>query len=269
MQHMIRPNLGLVVKRQARDGDYNWFFASNGLIVDGLFSIDNKGREQIFPLYLYEAGLLEERRPNISNEFASSLAERLGVKLNDGLPDGVTPEDIFHFVYAIVHSAEYRERYSSPLHSDFPRIPLPGGAEVFRSLSCLGERLIAFHLMQSADLDEVSATYVGPEDPMVRRVAWMGDSIWLDAAPSRAGTMGFPKVPEAVWNFEIGGHQVCEKWLKDRGGRQLSHDDLRHYEKILSVVQETIRLMAEIGKVIEVHGGWPGAFEPVSEFASS
>ncbi len=78
MQHMIRPNLGLVVKRQARDGDYNWFFASNGLIVDGLFSIDNKGREQIFPLYLYEAGLLEERRPNISNEFASSLAERLG-----------------------------------------------------------------------------------------------------------------------------------------------------------------------------------------------
>lgn len=54
--------------------------------------------------------------------------------------------------------------------------------------------------------------------------------------------------------------QVCAKWLKDRKGRTLSNDDITHYQKIVIALSETIRLMAEIDKVIETHGGWPGAF---------
>jgi uncharacterized protein len=60
--------------------------------------------------------------------------------------------------------------------------------------------------------------------------------------------------------FYIGGYQVCEKWLKDRKGRTLSKDDITHYHKIVAALSETIRLMAEIDKVIDAHGGWPGAF---------
>jgi len=67
-------------------------------------------------------------------------------------------------------------------------------------------------------------------------------------------------VPEAVWNFHIGGYRVCEKWLKDRRGRRLSNDDLTHYQKIVVALNETIRLMKEIDEVIAKHGGWPGAF---------
>ena len=67
-------------------------------------------------------------------------------------------------------------------------------------------------------------------------------------------------MPEAVWNFHIGGYQVCEKWLKDRKGRKLSKDDIAHYQKIVVALNETIRIMAEIDAVIEKHGGWPGAF---------
>ena len=63
-----------------------------------------------------------------------------------------------------------------------------------------------------------------------------------------------------VWNFHIGGYQVCNKWLKDRKGRPLSDDDLTHYQKVVVALNETIRLMAEIDEVIEAHGGWPGAF---------
>ncbi len=66
--------------------------------------------------------------------------------------------------------------------------------------------------------------------------------------------------PEEVWNFHIGGYQVCHKWLKDRKGRTLSDDDLAHYQKIVVALNETIRIMAEIDEVIEEHGGWPGAF---------
>jgi hypothetical protein len=69
-------------------------------------------------------------------------------------------------------------------------------------------------------------------------------------------------VPEAVWNFHIGGYQVCEKWLKDRKGRTLTADDIAHYHKIVIALHETIRLMGEIDAVIEAHGGWPGAFAP-------
>jgi hypothetical protein len=73
-------------------------------------------------------------------------------------------------------------------------------------------------------------------------------------------TRWFEGVPENVWNFHIGGYQVCEKWLKDRRGRVLSDEDIAHYQKVVVALKETIRLMAEIDKVIEAHGGWPGAF---------
>jgi hypothetical protein len=75
------------------------------------------------------------------------------------------------------------------------------------------------------------------------------------------GTVGFKGVREEVWNFHIGGYQVCEKWLKDRKGRTLSKDDLAHYHKIVVALSETIRLMKKIDEVIEQHGGWPGAFQ--------
>ena len=109
--------------------------------------------------------------------------------------------------------------------------------------------------------------YTGPKNPEVGRVGWSDDTVWLDAAatkkgqPATPGTIGFRGVPEAVWNFHIGGYQVCEKWLKDRKGRTLSKDDIAHYQKIVVALTETIRLMKEIDKVIERHGGWPGAFQ--------
>jgi hypothetical protein len=53
------------------------------------------------------------------------------------------------------------------------------------------------------------------------------------------------------------GYQVCEKWLKDRRGRELSAEDILHYQKMVVALKETIRLMREVDRVIEVHGGWP------------
>jgi len=104
-----------------------------------------------------------------------------------------------------------------------------------------------------------------------RRLDWVEsgegqETVWLDAVsakkgqPARGGTIGFRDVPEEVWNFHIGGYQVCAKWLKDRKGRALSKDDIVHYQRILGALEETIRIMGEIDAVIDDHGGWPGAF---------
>ncbi len=70
-------------------------------------------------------------------------------------------------------------------------------------------------------------------------------------------TQYFEGVPLAVWEFHVGGYQVCQKWLKDRKGRTLSFDDTKHYQRIVAALAETITLMERIDETIEEHGGWP------------
>ena len=107
---------------------------------------------------------------------------------------------------------------------------------------------------------------VGSSDFQVEKVSYSDETVWIDKAKTR----GFKGVPDEVWNFHIGGYQVCEKWLKDRQakggknphpGRVLTDEDIEHYQKIVVALSETIRIMAEIDEVIEAHGGWPGAFQ--------
>ena len=231
-----------------------------------------------FPLYLYpgEGGLRfseEAARPNLSPEFLRHLAVRLKVTQSGpyGLPRGVSPQDVFQYIYAVLYCPGYRSRYAESLKVNFPRLPLPGSLDFFRDLARLGAELVALHLMESPKLDHFITTYIGPKNPNVLRVLWSDDTVWLDAdatkkgQPTTPGTIGFRGVPEAVWNFHIGGYQVCEKWLKDRKGRTLSEDDIAHYQKIVVALNETIRLMKEIDEVIEAHGGWPGAFQTAAE----
>jgi len=67
-------------------------------------------------------------------------------------------------------------------------------------------------------------------------------------------TQYFDNVPPEVWDYHIGGYQVCQKWLKDRKGRQLSYDDLTHYRGIVAALARTIELQAAIDDAI---GEWP------------
>ena len=119
------------------------------------------------------------------------------------------------------------------------------------------------HLLESPALAKPRTLFIG-QSREVTKVGYMDGTVWINASGTKgnttAGTSGFRGVPEAVWSFHIGGYQVCQKWLKDRKGRTLTKDDLAHYHKIVVALSETIRLMAEIDKVIEKHGGWPGAF---------
>ena len=214
---------------------------------------------------LFEDG---KQHPNFAPAFLKALANALQLpQATDGLPRGLTSEYVFHYAYAVFHSPGYRTRYKEFLKIDFPRLPLTGNLDLFHDLVRLGGELVGLHLMESPRLDDFITAYAGPKNPEVGRVGWSDDTVWLDAAatkkgpPATPGTIGFRGVPEAVWNFHIGGYQVCQKWLKDRKGRTLSKDDIAHYQKIVVALNETIRLMQEIDVVIEQHGGWPGAFQ--------
>ena len=276
MRHLLKPNLSLVtIRRVEIDRGFEHVFCGNRLVV--LHSASMKEANVVVPLFLYpDTGgkrqhMLadEDRNHNFGKPYLHALSARLELRQNpaSNLPNGVTPEDIFHHAYAVFHSRGYRSRYAEFLKIDFPRLPLPSNLELFRNLARFGGELVSLHLMESPKLAYFITSYVGPDDPKIARVGWSDNAVWLDAVATKKGqsltpgTIGFRGVPEDVWNFHIGGYQVCHKWLKDRKGRTLSKDDIDHYQRIVIALNETIRIMGEIDEVIDEHGGWPGAFQ--------
>lgn len=263
MQHVVghARNLTMLATRMTKDQWDVWVART----ISSHKAMSAYDTNSVFPLFLAEdseslqRSLVSEYRINFATHFLKSLATVLGLqqKTADGLPDGVTPEDIFLYVYAVFHSHGYRSRYAEFLKIDFPRLPLTGNLELFRALARLGGELVALHLLESSKLDRPITEYLGGRSPEVEKVSWSKNTVWLD----KAQTAGFKGVREDVWNFHIGGYQVCEKYLKDRKGRKLSKEDLDHYQKIVVALSETIRIMAAIDKVIDSHGGWPAAFQ--------
>lgn len=257
MAHMKGgSNLGLITTRQVPNGDFCHVFTTRCFIEMKTCSHDRG--TNLFPLYLkHDSRTLnfsESFQPNLSDRFLKALSLALNLQRTKpyGLPQGLTPEDIFHYIYSICHSLTYRSLYAEFLKIDFPRFPLTSSLELFRSLAKLGGELVALHLLESPKANEFITRFVGTGDNSIpKKPTWKNNAIWINPAQR------FEDVPEAVWNFHIGGYQVCEKWLKDRRGRTLSDDDITHYQRIVVALNETIRLMAEIDKVIDQHGGWP------------
>jgi predicted helicase/very-short-patch-repair endonuclease len=167
-------------------------------------------------------------------------------------PEGevFTPEDIFNYAYAIFHSPTYRTRYAEFLKIDFPRLPLTSDKELFRSLAEKGSELVSLHLMESPVLNTPITKYPVDGSHKVEKVEYNEDNrrVYINK------TQYFEGVPPEVWNFHIGGYQVCHKWLKDRKDRTLSYDERVHYQKIVVALKETIRLMEGIDEIIP---GWP------------
>jgi predicted helicase len=269
-------NIILVTSRMTKGEQFQHVTVTRGLAEAILVSSKTSNNAIVFPLYLYpdtdgdeRLPISEARRPNFSDEFIRAMRYAWGVPLVDGRGDrktNVGADDVLDYIIAILHSPSYRDRYADALTRDFPRITFPSRIGVFSALAELGAALVANHLLETPARDPRLARYEGRAHPQVKRVGWSGDTVWLDAAatkkdqPSKPGTIGFHGVPEAVWNFHVGGYQVCHKWLKDRKGRTLSDDDIAHYQKIVVALSETIRIMKEIDEVIEAHGGWPDAF---------
>ncbi|HSW13229.1 MAG TPA: type ISP restriction/modification enzyme [Solimonas sp.] len=273
MAHLLDgTNLALCTNRQV-NSEFRHVGVSRGLVTDCTLSTATKERTYVFPLYLSEHSdsLLhrESRRLNLSASFLDRMASALGFPPNPslGLPSGLTPEDIFHYTYAVFHSPGYRSRYAEFLKIDFPRLPLTGNLDLFRALTQLGGELVALHLLESSRLDKPVTEFIGTNTE-VTKVGYSDGTVWIDAGGTRGnvstGTSGFRGVPEDVWNFHFGGYQVCEKWLRDRKGRLLSAEDIRHYHRIVVSLRETIRLMSEIERLIDERGGWPGAFASTS-----
>jgi predicted helicase len=261
MQHMIDgKNLALITSRMTKGEAFCHTLVSNTLSEVILLSSKTSNNAFVFPLHLRsnERGLRLEEQVNLGSEFLQGLQRRLGLRRSNshGMPEGVSPEDVFHYIYAVLSGPGFRARYAEFLKIDFPRIPLPGSPDLFFSLSRLGRDLVDIHLLKSPNLTKPITEFIGGRQPEVEKISWSRDTVWVD----KAQIVGFKGVREDVWSFRVGGYQVCEKWLKDRKGRTLSRKEIEHYQKIIVALAETIRIMKRIDEVIEADGGWPGAF---------
>jgi predicted helicase len=244
-----QENLCLLSSRQQATLGYRHCWVTQEPAESCVISTTSREGNQVFPLYLYPTtpGEIEmgiTRKPNIAPEFLAQLKQNLGY-----IP---TPEDIFNYIYAIFHSPTYRSRYAEFLKGDFPRVPLTRNVDLFRQLGELGEQLVNLHLMKSPILNQTSSPFINN-----------GGGCIVDAGHPKYenGKVvinkqkdGFMDVPEAVWNFHVGGYQVCHKWLKDRKGRTLSQADIEHYQKIVVALGQSIDLMAKIDRAIP---NWP------------
>jgi len=156
----------------------------------------------------------------------------------------VTPEDIFDYIYAVLHSPSYREKYKEFLKIDFPRVPYPKDQKTFKALVVLGAELRSLHLLESPKVNQFITTYPVAGSDIVEKVLYKNRQVFINQ------DQYFGNVPESAWNFYIGGYQPAQKWLKDRKGRTLINADIEHYQKIIVALTETERIMQEIDRII-------------------
>ncbi len=262
MSHVLAGNnMALATCRQLAQTPWEHIFVTRELQDDCFVSNRTRERSYHFPLHLrgpeqqrgLQADLINEDG-ELGSNFSKSFIKALAIVINHA-----SPESIFHYIYAVLHSPSYRDRYSEFLKIDFPRIPLPDSLPLFQALALLGGELVALHLLESPKVNAFITHFEGKGDNSIpKKPIYKDGAVWFNASQR------FEGVPEAVWNFHIGCYQVCEKWLKDRKGRTLSADDIANYQRVVVALNETIRLMAEIDCVIETHGGWPSAFQPAN-----
>ena len=187
----------------------------------------------------------------LNQDIVQTITDRLGLRSVperiDNEANTLAPIDLLDYIYAVLHSPSYRERYKEFLKTDFPRVPYPTDKNLFGKLVKLGGELRALHLMESPELAQLVTGYPASGDNIVSQLQYR-----ITDTKNRIGkvninqTQYFEDVPEIAWNFYIGGYQPAQKWLKDRKGRTLDHNDILHYQKIIVVLVETDRIMWEI-----------------------
>jgi hypothetical protein len=234
MRHMLHKNIALSVSRQCVD-DWRFVFVTDKVSdINFIASAGKLGGGYVFPLYLYpEEGSIDMGR-------RANLDEKIWAEINRCVGKETTPEEVFDYIYGVLHSPRYRKYYREFLKVDFPRIPYPENAAQFGHFVSYGNRLRQLHLLHSLpDMPSV-ATFPMSGTCTVEQPRYAAGRVYINA------TQYFDHVPEAAWQFYIGGYQPAQKWLKDRKGRTLSFDDIAHYQKIIRVLLETDKLMGEI-----------------------
>ncbi|MCG7656935.1 type ISP restriction/modification enzyme [Wielerella bovis] len=250
MKHFVgKINLGLCLTKQFKSGStYQHCLISETIMESGYVSNKTSEITSIFPLYVYPdnqslnfSGSLQ-RQPNINETIVKKIAK---IIKKDWGSDDFTPENLLDYIYAVLHSPNYRTKYAEMLKTNFPRIPYPENASEFFRLADLGKELRLWHTLKHDDCDMANfITEFNAENPdmTVDKPKYENETVFWNKTGSLKG------VPQAVWEMYIGGYQPAQKWLKDRKGQTLTAADLEHYQKMILALSKTLEIMQQIDK---------------------
>jgi hypothetical protein len=124
-------------------------------------------------------------------------------------------------------------------------VPFTEDYELFQKMGTFGQRLVEFHLFDASELDPPLAKFQRTGKNSV-------DKLKYNQKESRAyinRSQYFKGVDKTVWEYQIGGYQLCHKWLKDRKGRILSLEEIKHYCKVVTAIKKTIEIQKGIDAI--------------------
>jgi predicted helicase len=267
-KNMLKSNLAFItVNRQPQDKPTSYYFISESIVSNGFIRSDSVSIDNFFPLYLYpetenQIGNNVNRVPNLNEKILNEIGKKIKIT-HVAEPEErkigskkFAPVDLLDYIYAILHSPSYRNKFKEFLKIDFPKVPYPKDQETFWKFVELGGKLRQLHLLESEKVEQFITTYPQDGDNVVRRKYSKSSPGWeLTDEESEIGRVWindeqyFDLVPKKAWEFYIGVYQPAQQWLKDRKERQLSLEDIMHYQKIIVALTETDRLMKEIDEV--------------------
>lgn len=254
MYHLLnKDNVGLIVNKPAQGGAdiFSQLFITKNITDQSVFAAMNNS-PYVCPLYFFpniseqqSLEQLQERIPNLNTAIIEEISGNIGLTFTNEkevTKNTFAPIDILDYVYAVLHSPSYRDKYKEFLKIDFPRVPYPKNQENFWQLVKLGGEIRNLHLLESETVEEYITQYPIQGSNEVVKPVFKDNRVYIN------DEQYFDNVPQLAWEFYIGGYQPAQKWLKDRKGRELSFEDIMHYQKIIVALVETDSLMKEVDK---------------------
>src|SRR5574344_1816576 len=277
LKNMLKENFALLTTRLGTDG-FTIFISNLPTAHKSATAYD---KTVCFPLYLYpdENSLTNEPVPNFNMDIIKDIEKSLNLNFGNwtlvqslekaggtevplpkekiGVSEVLLPKkefqalDLFDYIYAVLHSPSYREKYKEFLKIDFPRVPYPK-PETFWQLVSLGGKLRSLHLLEDTSLDERIIDIKGEGELLIKNNKNKKDfSIEDEKVELRLNDeVSIVNIPLVAWEFYIGGYQPAQKWLKDRVGRVLNRADMKHYNRIINALCKTDLIMKKIDEVL-------------------
>ena len=265
MKHLlVEGNIALLLKRQSKF-DFSYSFVVDQMCGAQVFETKN-AKTQVFPLYTISPFEKDKLEPNFNHSIIKIVENSLDINFVDEKENSknqaqFTSIDIFDYIYAILHSPQYRGKYGVYLRRSFPRVPYPKDIKEFWYLVEKGQELRNLHLLKfnypapSSDL-VLSFTKLRNDIPLSMRnkvtVRFIKKDPGYEPITPEFGRVYindyqyFNKVPKNAFNFIIGNNKPALRYLQERRGRKLDYREIIHYQKLIFALYESNKIMKEL-----------------------